>query len=82
MRLDYIGKKRQRGFVGPMKVLKQVHAGPGSSRAGRRLCQALEKIAALLHSRQFQRFRKIGKNSPKTWCDLSQFGRVGPICRR
>jgi hypothetical protein len=38
----------------------------------------LEKVAALLRSRQFQRFRKIGKNAPKTWRDLSDFCCIGP----
>ena len=40
--------------------------------------KALEKIAALLRSRKFQRFRKIGKNSPKAWRDLSHFRCVEP----
>src|SRR5271155_303876 len=61
-----------------MKVLEQVHARPDSSRSGYRLCQALEEIAALLRSRQVRHLRKIGKNSPKTWCNLSQFSCVGP----
>src|SRR5437868_9994380 len=33
----------------------------------------MEKIAPLLRNRQFQRSWKIGKNSPKAWCDLGQF---------
>src|SRR6266851_3438407 len=71
-----MNQKCQRGFVGPMKVLKYVQLRTCLSRAPRRVGNTLEKIAALLRQRQFQWLRNIRKNSPEAWSDLGQFGRV------
>src|SRR5260370_27567265 len=71
-----MNQKCQRGFVGPMKVLKYVQLRMFFTRAPRRVGNTLEKIAALLRQRQFQWLRNIRKNSPEGWSDLDQFGRV------
>src|SRR5882757_8062541 len=46
--IGQMNQKRQRGFVGPMKVLNDIHLWPCLSSAGHGVGNALEKIAALL----------------------------------
>src|SRR5258705_392975 len=69
-------QERQRGFVGPMKVLEYVQIRTCLSRAPQRLRNALDKIAALLCWGQFRWLRNIRENSSKPWSDLGQFGRI------
>src|SRR6202035_5641336 len=73
-----MNQERERGFVGPMKVLNYVQLRTCLSRAPDRVGNALEKMTALLRQRQFQWLRNIPKNSPKAWCDLGQFSRIFP----
>src|SRR5271156_3778395 len=69
-------QERQRGFVGPMKVLEYVQVRTCLSRAPQRLRNALNKIAALLCWGQFRRLRNIREHSSKPWSDLSEFGGI------
>src|SRR4029077_19875219 len=71
-----MNQERQRGFVGPMKVLNYVQLRTCLSRAPHRVGNALEKMTELLRRRQFQWLRNIRKGSPKAWCDLGQFSRI------
>src|ERR1700731_2625495 len=71
-----MNQKSQRRFVGPVKVLNDVEIRAGSRGAADRFREALEEIAALLHRRQIQWLRNIGKDSSKPRRELRQFGRV------
>src|SRR5260221_11801792 len=73
-----MNQQRQCGFVGPMKVLKNVKVRTRLSGSPQRLREALEQIAALLRRRQFERLRNIWKNAPKAWRDPGQFGSIAP----
>src|SRR5438045_797403 len=73
-----MNQERQRGFVGPMKVLNYVQLRTYLSRTPYRVGNALEKMTAFLRRRQFQWLRNIRKNSPKAWRDLGQFRRIFP----
>src|SRR5580704_10415969 len=73
-----MNQERQRGFVGPMKVLNYVQLRTCLRRAPDRVGNALEKMTALLRRRQFEWLRNIRKNSPKAWCDLGQFSVIFP----
>src|SRR5258708_3542040 len=71
-----MNQKRQRGFIGPMKVLEYQHIRTCAGRIRQSLRNALEKIAAFLRRRQFQWLRNIGKGASKAWRDLGKFGRI------
>jgi hypothetical protein len=71
-------QERQRGLVGPLKVLKDIQLRTGLSCAPQFVGNALEEMPAFLRGRQIQWLRNILKNSPKAWNDLGQFGRVVP----
>src|ERR1700746_1167675 len=71
-----MNQERERGFVGPIKVLNYVQMRTCLSRAPYRVGNALEKITALLRRRQFQWLWNIRKTPPKAWCDLDQFSRI------
>ena len=71
-----MNQKRQRGLVGPLKVIQYVQVRTCLSAARQRLGNALKKIAALLRRRQFKRLRNIRKNPSDAWRDLGQFGRI------
>src|SRR5258708_35422801 len=71
-----MNQKRQRRFVGPMKVLNYVQLRTCLSRTPDRVGNALEKMTSLLHRRQFHWLLNIRKNSPEAWRDQSQFGRI------
>src|SRR6266436_1341579 len=69
-----MNQKRQRGLVGPLKVIQYVQVRTCLSAARQRLGNALKKIAALLRGRQFNWLRDIRKNPSEAWSDLGQFG--------
>src|SRR6266851_1715225 len=71
-----MNQKRQRGLVGPLKVIQYVQVRTCLSAARQRLGNALKKIAAPLRRRQFKWLRNIRKSPSDAWCDLSQFGRI------
>src|SRR2546428_14090119 len=71
-----MNQKRQRGLVGPLKVIQYVQVRTCSSATRQSLGNALKKIAALLRRRQFKRLWDIRKNPSEAWSDLGQFGRI------
>src|SRR6266404_8046539 len=71
-------QERQRGLVGPLKVLKDIQLRTGLSCAPQFVGNALEEMAAFLRRRQIRWFRNIRKNSPKAWNDLGKFRRIVP----
>src|SRR5260370_5658345 len=71
-----MNQKRQRGLVGPLKVIQYVQVRTCLSAARQRLGNALKKIAAPLRRRQFKWLRNIRKNPSDAWRDLGQFGRI------
>src|SRR5260370_39911967 len=71
-----MNQKRQRGLVGPLKVIQYVQVRTCLSAARQRLGNALKEIPALLRRRQFKWLRDIRKNPSEAWSDLGQFGRI------